>query len=262
MNVTLANGTSIPASEVKPGDIVLSYNLATHELQPSVVSAVKALTADNKYIINGKLDVDGTELLYINGKWARAYTAKIGDMLFDPITGKQIKITSIQILDTGGTVYDLIGTPVNDYIGNGFLIDKDTTLGDSCTSEIGASLITMANGSVVQVQNLHIGDMVLSYNLQTQKIVPSVVVSVKSLYANNEYIINGNLTVDSGEDLIVNGTNELAKSLKIGDKLFDPLTNNTVTVRSIEIINNISVKMYDVNTAPIDDSIVDGYLIT
>jgi len=243
--------------------MVLSYNLVTHKLQPSSVSEVKAFTANNKYIFNGKLDTDGTELLYLNGKWARAYTAKVGDKLFDPLTGKNITITSIQVLNTGGTVYDLIGSPVNDYIGDGFLIDKDSTAGsDHTISEVGQSLIVMANGSTEEVQNLKVGDMVLSYNLQTNKIVPAVVISIKSLYVNNEYIINNNLTVDSSEDLIVNGTNMLAQNLKIGDKLFDPITKENITVTSIEIKRNVSIKMYDVNTAPIDDYIVDGYLIT
>jgi len=261
--VTLANGTNIPVSEVKPGDILLSYNLVTHELQPSSVSEVKAFTANNKYIFNGKLDTDGTEVLYLNGKWARAYTAKVGDKLFDPLTGKNITITSIQVLNTGGTVYDLIGSPVNDYIGNGFLIDKVSTSASGCpSSEVGQSLIVMANGSAEEVQNLKVGDMVLSYNLQTNKIVPAVVISIKSLYANNEYIINNNLTVDSGEDLLVNGTNMLAQNLKIGDRLFNPITKENITVTSIEIKRNVSIKMYDVNTAPIDDYIVNGYLIT
>jgi len=243
--------------------MILSYNLVTHELQPSVVSEVKAFIAGNKYIFNGKLDTDGNEILYINGKWARAYTAKVGDKLFDPLTGKNITITSIQVLNTGGTVYDLIGSPVNDYIGDGFLIDKDSTAGDDSTiSEVGQSLIVMADGSTEEVQNLKVGEMVLSYNLQTNKIVPAVVTSIKSLYANNEYIINNNLIVDSSEDLIVNGTNMLAQNLKIGDKLFDPITKENITVTSIEIKRNVSIKMYDVNTAPIDDYIVDGYLIT
>ena len=164
----------------------------------------------------------------------------------------------------GGTVYDLIGSPVNDYIGNGFLIDAATSIISGCpdSSEVGQSLIVMANGSAEEVQNLKVGDMVLSYNLQTNKIVPAVVISIKSLYVNNEYIINNNLIVDSSEDLIVNGTNMLAQNLKIGDKLFDPITKENITVTSIEIKRNVSIKMYDVNTAPIDDYIVNGYLIT
>ncbi|MGC8538630.1 MAG: hypothetical protein ACP5MK_02050, partial [Candidatus Micrarchaeia archaeon] len=126
--ITLANGTTELASQITPGTMVLSYNLVTHKLQPSMISAVVKLTASNRYVFNGKLNVDSNEIMFINGKWQRAYQAKVGDVLFDPLTGKNITITSIQVFNKGGTVYDFIGSPVNDYIADGYLIDKDSTV--------------------------------------------------------------------------------------------------------------------------------------
>ena len=242
--------------------MILSYNLATHVLQPSLVSGVYKLTANNTFTFNNKLKVDGNEIMLINGVWARAYTAKVGDYLFDPLINKNVTITDITVTNVGGNVYDLIGSPVNNYIANGFLIDKDTTAGpDTCISVTGDSIITLANGATETVSNVRTGTLVLGYNLLTKTLEPTMVMSTDFHNTTTEYIINGNLKVDAGEELIVNGTDVHASNLKIGDYLFDPLTNHAVVVSSINIINGYFT-LYDINTAPVDDYIVNGYVIT
>ena len=261
-NITLANGTTITANRISAGTMILSYNLVTHMLQPSLVSGVYKLTANNTYTFNNKLKVDGNEIMLINGVWARAYTAKVGDYLFDPLTNERVTITDINVTNTGGNVYDLIGSPVNNYIANGFLIDKDTTSGsDSCISVTGDSMITLANGATETVSSVRLGTLVLGYNLLTKMLEPTVVMSTDFHNTTTEYIINGNLKVDAEEQLIVNGTDVHASNLKIGDHLFNPLTNQNVVVSSIKIING-NFTLYDINTAPVDDYIVNSYLIT
>ena len=208
------------------------------------------------------MKVDGNEIMLINGVWARAYTAKVGDYFFDPLTNGRVTITDINVTNTGGNVYDLIGSPVNNYIANGFLIDKDTTSGsDSCISVTGDSMITLANGATETVSSVRLGTLVLGYNLLTKMLEPTVVMSTDFHNTTTEYIINGNLKVDAEEQLIVNGTDVHAANLKIGDHLFNPLTNQNVVVSSIKIING-NFTLYDINTAPVDDYIVNSYLIT
>jgi hypothetical protein len=227
------------------------------------VSGVYELTASDTYTFNNKLQVDRNEIMLINGVWARASTAKVGDSLFDPLANKSVPITSITIINTGGSVYDLLGSPINNYIANGYLIDKDTTIigGDSCTSVTGDSQITLANGSTANVSGLAPGTMVLGYNFVTKKLEPTMVIAQFSHNVSQEYIINNNLKVDGNEVLIVNGSDMQASKLKVGDMLFNPLANQNITVSSIQILNG-TFKLYDVNTAPIDDYIVNGYVIT
>ena len=142
-----------------------------------------------------------------------------------------------------------------------FLIDKDTT--PSEWSVLGNQTIYLANGTLVAVGSLKPGDVVLSYNLLTKKLVPSTVYSVSALYGSVEYIINNNLLTDGGEDVLVNGQNMQVRDLKVGDELFDPLTGKNITVTNITALNlTTRLKFYDVNTEPIDDYIVGGYLIT
>ncbi len=241
----------------------MSYNLVTHALQPSFVSGVYLLVANNTYTFNNKLKVDGSEIMLINGKWATASSAKAGDSLFNPLINKSVTITDITISNTGGNVYDLLGSPINNYIANGFLIDKDTTVSGEtgCVSVTGDALITLANGAAASVSSITPGTMVLGYNFVAKKLEPTMVIAVKTHTSPNEYIINNNLKVDAGEVLIVNGKDVRAANLKLGNSLFDPLTNQTITVSSIKILNG-TFTLYDINTAPIDDYIVNGYLIT
>ena len=242
--------------------MILSYNLVTHALEPSLVSGVFSLVSNNTYTFNNNLKVDGNEIMLINGVWARARTAKVGDVLFNPLSNRSVVITSINVTNIGGTVYDLIGTPVNNYIANGYLIDKDTTAGeDSCASTAGNSQITLADGSTEAVSSVSIGTPVLGYNMLTKTLEPTIVISSDFHNTTTEYVINGNLKVDANEELIVNGTDIHASNLKVGDQLFNPLTNKTITVSSINIIYG-NFTLYDINTAPVDDYVVNGYLVT
>ncbi len=119
----MANGTVVKASDVKVGDVQLSYNLKTGALEPSVITYVQSFITNNTYIFNGNLKVDSHETMLINGTWQKAYKAKVGDTLFNGLLGRNVTIYSIKKLDVGGRVYDFLGSPVNDYIANGYVID-------------------------------------------------------------------------------------------------------------------------------------------
>ena len=254
------------ANRITQGMSVLAYNLVTHTLEPTVITSVYVLNASDTYIFNGNLAVDGLEVMYINGQWTRAENAKVGDVLFDPINNSNVTINSIAISNKGGTVYDFIGTPVNDYIANGYLIDLGSTV--ECTTVAGSisssSEVTMANGSQKPASELRVGESVLSYNPDTKEFVPSTIVTIKSVHPSNEYIINGVIYGDSNEIMVVNGKDTMLKDVHTGDKLFEPTLNRTVTVSSIVILNGSEVpqsyRVYDINTAPTDNYIIDGYL--
>ena len=234
-----------------------------------MITAVYSRVATNRYIFNDNLSVDGTEIMFINGQWIRAYMAKVGDVYYDPLLGKNITIASIQISNSAngiGRVYDFVGSPVNDYIANGFIIDLDTTDSGNppCSGGLsfsGSSYVMLFNGIAIRANELSPGMVVLSYNMQTGEPVPSVVLSVTPHTVNKMYIINGNLTVDGNEPLAVNGTLVRASNLKVGDMLFNVAKNGSVPVTSIQVVNTTET-VYDVNAGPVDNLVVDGYLAT
>jgi len=121
--IELANGIWVPASTIKVGDAIMSYNFKTGKLEPSVVTDVTTFISNNTYVFNGNLRVDENEVLYINGKWMRAKNAKIGDKLYNPEYGN-VTIYSIRRIPNGGVVYDVLATPNNNYIADGYVIDR------------------------------------------------------------------------------------------------------------------------------------------
>ncbi len=244
------------------GDIIMSYNLQTHKLVPSVITHVYEFNASNRYIFNNVLAVDGGEVIYINGGWTVASAAKIGDTLYNPITDRNITITSINITQYPqyqlNKVYDFSASPINDYIAGGTLAYLDSTT----VSVSGESVATLANGNPVLVSQLTPGTVVAGYDPQTNEIVPTVIAQVLQVHSSNEYIINnGTIVVDSQEGLYVNGGLELAKYLKTGDKLYDPITQQNVTVNNIEIQNG-NFTLYDVIASPTTYIIINGYAVT
>ncbi|MEM4034856.1 MAG: polymorphic toxin-type HINT domain-containing protein, partial [Candidatus Micrarchaeaceae archaeon] len=102
----------MPASEVKIGDIILSYDFATGKLIPSTITYVQTFEANNTYVFNGNLRVDSHEVIYVNGKWIRAKNIKVGDSLYMPGYGN-VAVYSIKIYNKGGKVYGFLGSPSN-----------------------------------------------------------------------------------------------------------------------------------------------------
>ncbi len=120
----MANGTVLPASKIAVGDIVMSYNFETGEPEPSVITEVHKFIANNTYVINDNLRVDGNETIYVNGKWIGARYIKLGDTLFNPQYGN-ITVYSIRKYNTGGYVYDFLASPADNVLAAGYVIDEE-----------------------------------------------------------------------------------------------------------------------------------------
>ncbi len=260
-SIALANGTYIPASNIREGMKVLSYNPSTGAVSPSTVTYVFSLYANNTYIFNNALKVDALEVMYINGTWTRAYQAKVGDTLYSPLNNTYVKITNITVLHSGGMVYDFLAAPTNNFIGNGYLIDRLTSSFSGGCSVSGIDTAQLANGSIIDVGSLTLGDVVEGYNNLTRQVVPTAVVSIEGTVVHQEYIINSNLTLDANEVLMLNGRMQSAANITVGSELFNPETGSNVRVNTLDVISG-NFTVYDVNTAPADNYIVNGYLIT
>jgi len=240
--------------------VILSYNPATNKLAPSVVVTVIQRKTGNQYIFNDVLPVDSGEVMLINGNWTLASNAKVGDSLFDPLTGKNVTITSITS-DYGigtQTVYDFIAAPYNNYIADGYLIDAIT----STSSVSGSAAAMLANGSSESISQLTPGTVLIGYDTNTHQLMPTVLQQIYPRTTHQIIIINnGALTVDGGEGIYINGQLALASTLKVGDTLFEPIQNQSVTVTSIQVISG-TFTLYDTLTTPTENFIANGYLIT
>ncbi len=75
-------------------DKVLSYNPKNGEFTPSTIITVATYHVNDTYISNGKPKADAAELLHVNETWTRASNAKIGQMLYEPLHDKSVKVAS------------------------------------------------------------------------------------------------------------------------------------------------------------------------
>ncbi len=256
--ILLSSGATVAASSVKPGMVIESYDPATGATVPSVVTGVYERTATDKYVFNNALQTDGSETMFIDGRWMLASQVKVGDSYFDPQTGLTSKITSINITNftTPQTVYDFLGSPMDSYVADGFVLNLDGT------SITGVTELALANGGQAPVYGITPGTVILSYDSVLKETVPSVVTAVLPFNSTNEYVINnGALVVDAGETLYVNGKIEAADQIKVGDDLFDPISGQSVPVTSIIVLHG-NFQLYDVISSPIDNRIAGGILTT
>ena len=119
---------------LKRGDMLVSYNPATHELYPDPVQKVISYTVNKEYIINGNIGTDGAQKVFVlnstsnTGSWVSVSNISVGDRIFNPYNNTYITVRSIVIkyVPNGFTVYDVIGTLSNDFVADGMLSDGIT----------------------------------------------------------------------------------------------------------------------------------------
>lgn len=115
----------------------------------------------------------------------------------------------------------------------------------------------------MEIYRIQTGDVIESYNVQTNKLYPNVVIDTLKYSANTLYTINGQVTSDGFESFYTNnsGTYEwiAAKDLKVGESILDPQTNKYITIHIITIQNlSQPESVYDIIGATGNDYIIEG----
>lgn len=130
----------------------------------------------------------------------------------------------------------------------------------SGTSFIAGTQIMLTNGTETSIEQIKPGYSILSYDTQTNKFYDNVVLKVINFTAYGEYLINGNIGTDANELFYTNGTWTSASDLNAGDKIYDPLTNTSITITSISYVPK-SITVYDIIGSSGNNMLVGkGYL--
>ena len=121
----------VPVQRLKIGEPILEYNLSTATLQ------LGFLYGNNKTEVNSVLDINNGLLIvtltdqpvYIKNStfvgWIRdPINLTLNDQLFDPVNGTWIQVNSVSILYEHILVFDVVTSSINNFIGNGILLDK------------------------------------------------------------------------------------------------------------------------------------------
>ena len=129
----------VSINDLKEGDVMLSYNVQTHQFYPNIVQKLVSYNVYTEYIINGNVGTDSAEKFYTyvpsTGAygWVFANNLTVGDEIYSPVNNTYIKVSSIQVVQkpNGLVVYDPIGTSSNDFVAAGTLADSTATPGSN-----------------------------------------------------------------------------------------------------------------------------------
>ncbi len=149
-----------------------------------------------------------------------------------------------------------------------------TVISASCGgggSVASGTLITLADGSQVPVQNLAIGMQLLSYNMTSQQYTVSTIYKFATVQVNNLMIIqtsNGSsLRVDQNpvQQVWVKLSDETitlmsVTDLRVGYDLFEAITQKWVPITGISYVNHGQYIMYDIYSTAPGNYIANGYL--
>ncbi len=133
------------------------------------------------------------------------------------------------------------------------------------------TLITLANGATIPVQNLREGMQLMSYDMTTHQFVNTTLTRFVTVVTNNTMVIS----TSTGKPLIVdqnpvqnlyvmfpNGTWTLlpVTEVQVGYRLFDPLAQTWVPITNIQRENGGNHVMYDIYPTSPGNYIANGYL--
>lgn len=292
----LSNENPKPIGDIK-GDYVLSYDSKLKANVPAKVSNIFTFWRNDYYIIktdfsNVEIKVTPEHPFYVvsslssvvggqlqtnydkqqtDGSWVLVKDLKVGDELLTD-TGEKTKIVSIEKIHTDNpfAVYNLEVDGSHTYYANGVLVhNKDVGL---CVS--GDTKVLMGNKSFKSIKDIKYGDVVLTWNFNSNSLEKSTVHEITEHFSDDIYLINGKIKVTSGHpfwteesgwsainDSEVKEHPELKLSkLKVGMHFMD-YNKNYIPITSIIKINE-TIEVY--NLADLEnnhDYFADGVLV-
>jgi hypothetical protein len=116
--------------------------------------------------------------------------------------------------------------------------------------------ITLSDGSTIEVQDLAIGEHILSYNFSSQSLINGTVVGITASNVTQIWKVDGIVGISGINDQplyvqLQNGAEELLPLGKLNDtmKIFDPLNGTWIQVYNITVLNG-NFTVYDISAAP------------
>ncbi|MBI5245294.1 MAG: hypothetical protein HY922_16650 [Elusimicrobia bacterium] len=119
--------------------------------------------------------------------------------------------------------------------------------------------ILMAEGGYKNIEDVQVGDKVMSYDAEKGKYVGAAVVKTTKNRSETHYIVNDALKITPGHILMVNGQWSLSNDMKLGDELLNA-NGERVTISSLAEIDQ-AVDVYNLITDEPHDFFAENYLV-
>ena len=114
--ILMANYTYMQAQYVLPEDYVLAYNVTTHAYQKEEVLDTYISNHSRMYTINGILETSAYQPILTSQGYVQAQNLTTKDRIYDALTGRYVKVTSITLTNGNYTMYDFQIPPDYDFI--------------------------------------------------------------------------------------------------------------------------------------------------
>jgi intein/homing endonuclease len=258
--ITLSDGTYKNIEEISVGESVLTFNEKLNITQIGTVGDVKSHTVNQLIEIIFEDDISITTTFehpfYVkNNGYVEAKNLYVGCICIKDDMS-ELKINEIIQHEKECTVYNLLSVTENhNFFANGIL-----THNKSCF--VSGTQVSMADGTEKNIEDIFIGDEVLSYNEETGTVEPKKVIKLNSPIHDDlvEYTLQNGYKITSTFDhpFYVNGlslssyqpnwTNERYElpsevgKIQVGDLL------NLVNREIVEIVSIVELNRVDTQT--------------
>lgn len=266
--ITLADGSIKNIEDVKPGDLVSTFDLKSNTIVNNEVNSVYSkkvnvtveYTFENGEVLKCTLD----HPIYVDGKGWSSYSSELSNLMYSlesevknieigdsvKLYNGLTKLVDVKVINEDTLVYNLQDIENNhNFFANNVLVHNRFCF-------IAGTEITLENGETKKIEDIVIGDVVLSFNVQKKEPEFNKVINVNKPTHDDlvEYTFSNGKTLTSTFDhpFFVNGHSLASYSPELTNVRYDSLENvmkinvgDLVNFDSGEIGSIVSIKEMD-----------------
>jgi hypothetical protein len=213
--ILMENGTTKNIEDVRTGDIVKSFNFNTNEIENKLVGNTLSVLSDHialvKFEDGNVLKVTKDHPIWTNNGWSaldveltmEKYQIGVAQLNVGDIVKRfddEVKIDSIQIIEEPTMTFTLKGVEDNaNFFAEGVLVHNRPMIG---VCFVAGTKITMFDSTVKNIEDVVVGDSVLSFNEVTKETEIQNVVMLKQPIHNDlvKYTLSNGETLTSTFD--------------------------------------------------------------
>lgn len=263
--ITLEDGSQKNIEEITSNDTLLTYNTVTKKFGVGSIESINKTTQHKliKIFTSSGNEIESTpkhKFFCVGSSWTSAEELQIGDKLFRQ-NGDVVEVTNVEVINEEVDVFHIVNVKDDHtYFAEELLVHNSKFI-ISCFPA--GTKITLPNGDLKNIEDIVVGDEVMSYDEKEQKQTSNKVYEVLTPIHNDivKYTLSDNTEISSTFDhpFYVNGldlasnypekTNSMydidkqVNQIKVGDVLsrFD---GTEVEIISIEIQPEVDTQTY------------------
>ena len=267
--ITNGDGEQVKIETLKPGDLVKSAHISedgsieTQSKPITEILSIKKKVTYKVYVGDSIIHGTGDHPMYVQGEWVKIKDLKVGDKLTNS-KGDLVEISKIEISEEPKVVYNLLGVVDNRnfYVEDYLSSNKAPPPNLACF--IAGTQITLSNGDTKNIEDIVVGDVVVSYNeesgIQEHKEVVKIQSPIHDDLVKYTFSNGSEITCTYDHPFYVNDltlssykpewTNErydlpsVVSEIKVGDFVYPLDGDVNVEIVSIEELPRVETQTY------------------